>query len=128
MEQFYQNEFYFKQISNDPEKLHNIIRDIFLAFPDAKLVIEKFSDDIQISRGFVDIELDVFLNFLKQSEPIGASIKRENIPAYKSKSGQEESVLEFFVRGVDVENEEHCLWIRVEDSAKNRTVLEKIIE
>ena len=97
--------------------------------PGAEIKIEKFTDNIGERR--VDAEgvnLSIFIAALKQSQPFGASVRRENIYGYQSKDGKDKSALEFSVRGVQIDGTEHIIWIKIPDTPENRVKIKTIAE
>ena len=129
MENFNYDEFYVKEIPSAPEEIASFIEKIITLFPQAEVQFDKFDKSDSGNRTRVEnIEFSQFLTALRASKKIGsASIQRVNQMGYLNKSGIDQSILEFMVRDVVINEEEHCVWIKIPDNPENRSLIETSI-
>lgn len=108
---------YYKQIPNDGKVVTDFIEKFLAEFPEAKIKIEKFTND-SIYRQDSDVDLSKFIEECRKSEPLGSSVKSEELP---------KSILQFATVGVKINGEEHIIWISIPDTDENRAKIDKLL-
>lgn len=111
---------YYKLIPNDGNVVADFIEKFLAQFPEAKIKIEKFLKD-SITRENSDADVDTFIKECRKSKPLGSSVKaeREGFPR--------QDVLQFATTGVDINGEDHIIWVYVPDTDENREKVDRLL-